>query len=180
MGERDEQVPSTLRLVSMLAALVLLLGGVVAAVVVAAVVLTAGAAMHRSFEPKTTADGSVCKPLSGDCIRLSRWAIATKLGIRLSAEVQLEASGSRSLIKASQAWAVACVPDVSALLQDAERAGFAESPVSDYPERHGWSDKGPVSREVRLIAPADGVRRLDVGSSCEVGRWVYLGYFLDK
>jgi hypothetical protein len=52
------------------------------------------------------------------------------------------------LIKASEAWAVACVPDVTALLQDAERAGFVEWPVSDYPERRDWSGKGPVSREV--------------------------------
>lgn len=175
MGERDDQAPSALRLVGMLAALVLLLG-----VVVVAVVLSAGVAVHRSLEPKTTADGSVCKPLSGDCIRLSRSAIEARLGIRLPAEVQLEASGSRSLIKASEAWAVACVPDVTALLRDAERAGFVESPVSDFPERHDWSGKGPVSREVRLTAPVEAARWLDVGGGCDRGTWVYLGYLLDK
>ncbi len=108
-------------------ALVLLLGGVVAAVV-----FSAGAAVHRSLEPKMTADGSVCKPLSGDCVRLSRSVIGANFGVGLPADAQLEASGSRSLIKAFEAWAVACVPDVNALLQDAERAGFVESPVSDY------------------------------------------------
>lgn len=174
MGERDAEAPSALRLVEMLFALVLVLGGLVAAVV-----FSAGAAVNRSLEPKTTSEGSVGKPLSGDCVRLSRSAIETKLGIGLPVGAQLEASGPKSMIKASEARAVACVPDVSAL-QGAERAGFDESPVSDYPERHDWSGKGPVSREVRLTAPAQGVRRLDVGGSCDRGTWVYLGYFLDK
>lgn len=175
MGERDDQAPSALRLVGMLAALVLLLGGVVAAVV-----FSAGAAVHRSLEPKMTADGSVCKPLSGDCVRLSRSVIGANFGVGLPADAQLEASGSRSLIKASEAWAVACVPDVNELLQDAERAGFVEAPVSDYPERHDWSGKGAVSRELQLAAPAEATRWLDVGGSCDRGTWVYLGYLLDK
>lgn len=131
MGERDAQAPSTPRLVCMLAVLVLLLGGVVAAVV-----FSAGAAVHRSLEPKMTADGSVCEPLSGDCVRLSRSVIGANFGVGLPADAQLEASGSRSLFKASEAWAVACVPDVNELLQDAEHAGFVEASVSDYPERH--------------------------------------------
>ncbi|QKS18862.1 hypothetical protein HUN58_02155 [Curtobacterium sp. Csp1] len=175
MGERDAEAPSALRLVGMLFALVLVLGGVVVAVV-----FSAGAAVNCSLEPKTTSEGSVCKPLSGDCVRLSRSAIETKFSVRPPTGARLEASGSKSMIKASEAWAVACVPDVTALLQDAEGAGFVESPVSDYPERHDWSGKGPVSREVRLTAPAQGVRRLDVGGSCDRGTWVYLGFFLDK
>lgn len=65
---------------------------------------------------------------------------------------------------------------VSALLQDAKYAGFVESPVSDYPERHDWLGRGPVSQEVQLVAPAGGAQRLDVGTGCDVGTWVYLGY----
>lgn len=106
--------------------------------------------------------------------------IEANLGVRLPADAQLEASGSRSLIKASEAWAVACIPDVNALLLDAERAGFVGSPVFDYPERPDWSGKGPVSRELQLTAPAGATRWLDVGSSCDKGTWVYLGYLLDK
>ncbi|KTR11848.1 hypothetical protein NS184_00165 [Curtobacterium luteum] len=175
MGERDEQAPSALRLVGMLAALVLLLGGVVTAVV-----LSAGTAVHRALGPQETEDGSICEPLNGECSRLGRTSIEKRFSVRLPTDAQLEASGARSLIKASESWAVACVPDVSALLRDAERAGFVESAVSDHPERHDWSGKGPVSREVRLTAPAEAARWVDVGSSCDVGTWVYLGSFLDK
>jgi hypothetical protein len=175
MGERDGQASSALRLVGMLVALVLLLAGVVAVVV-----FSAGAAVNRSLEAKRTSDGSVCKPISGDCVRLSPSAIETKLGIRLPADAHLEASGSKPSFKSFEAWAVACVPDLTALLRDAQRAGFIESSVSDYPERHDWSGKGPVSLEVRLTASTKGVRRVDVGSSCDTGTYVYLGYFQDK
>ncbi|MGL3200235.1 MULTISPECIES: hypothetical protein [Curtobacterium] len=174
MGEKDDQAPSALRLVGMLAALVLVLGGVVAAVV-----FSVGASVHRALGPQETDDGSICEPLKGECSRLGRTSIETTFSVRLPPDAQLKASGARSLIKASEAWVVACVPDVSALLQNAEDAGFVESAVSDYPERHDWSDRGPVSQEVRLVAPDGGAQRLDVGSSCEVGTWVYLGYFKD-
>lgn len=170
----DEQAPSVLRLLGMLAALVLLVGGVVAAVV-----FSVGASMHRALGPRETADGSICEPLKGECSRLGRTSTETRFSVRLPADAQLEASGARSLIKASEAWAVACVPDVSALLQDAERAGFVESPVSDYPVRHDWRGRGPGSEEVRLVAPSGGAQRLDVGGRCDEGSWVYLGYFED-
>lgn len=153
----------------------LLLGGVVAAVV-----LSAGVEVHCSFEPKTTADGSVCKPFNGDCIRLSRSAMEARLGIRVAADARLEASGSKPAFKSYEAWAVACVPDVTALLRDAERPGFVESPVSDFPGRHDWSGKGPVSREVRLTAPVEAARWLDVGGGCDGGTWVYLRCLFDK
>lgn len=174
MGERDDQAPSALRSVGMLAALVLLLGGVVAAVV-----FSVDASVHRVLGPQETDDGSICEPLKGECSRLGRTSIETTFSVSLPVDARLEASGVRSLIKASEAWVVACVPDVSALLHDASDAGFVESAVYDYPERHDWSGRGPVSQEVRLVAPDGGAQRLGVGSSCDVGTWVYLGYFKD-
>lgn len=175
MGERDGQAPSALRLVGMLTALVLLFGGVVAPVV-----LSVGAAMQRALGPQETDDGSICNPITGTCYHLSRSAIEAKTGISLPAEVRVEASGSTLGFKSAEAWAVVCAPDQTDVLQEAQRAGYLEVPISALLPKHDWFDEGPVTRELKRSTAEQGVWWLDVGSSCDQGTYVYLGYFLDK
>lgn len=80
-----------------------MLGGVITAVV-----LGVGASIHPALGPQDTDGGSICEPLKGECSRLGRTSVETRFSVRLPADAQLEASGARSLIKASGARVVAC------------------------------------------------------------------------
>lgn len=51
---------------------------------------------------------------------------------------------------------------------------------SELPPRHDWSGKGLVTRELKRSTVEQGVWWLDVGSGCDQGTYVNLGYFLDK
>jgi hypothetical protein len=175
MREGTDASPSALRLLGTLVALVLLLGGVAAAV--SAIV---GSAVQRSLAPVRVADGSTCKPLSGDCTRLSRSAIEERTGTVLPREAHVVASGTRHSLKSFDAWAVACVPDAPRLFEEARRSGFVDADPAYSPSRKDWSGKGPVSLELRRNTQSDGDQWLDLGKPCHQGSFVYLGYFLDK
>lgn len=175
MGEGTDGSPSVLRLLGMLVALVLVLGGVAAAVSA-----TVGTAIQRSLAPARIADGSTCKPVSGDCTRLSRSAIEEKTGTVLPREAHVVASGTRHSLKSFEAWAVACVPDAPRLFEKARRDGFVDADPAYSSSRNDWSGKGPVSLELHRNTQSGGDQWLDLGGHCDRGSFVYLGYFLDK
>jgi hypothetical protein len=175
MREGNDGSPSALSLLGTLVALVLLLGGIAAAVSV-----TVGTAIQRSLAPVRVADGSTCKPVSGDCTRLSRSAIEERTGTVLPREAHVVASGTRHSLKSFDAWAVVCVPDAPRLFEEARRGGFVDADPTYSPSRNDWSGKGPVSLELRRNTQSDGDQWLDLGKPCHQGSYVYLGYFLDK
>ncbi|WP_182045220.1 hypothetical protein [Curtobacterium sp. ME26] len=167
--------PSLTRLLATLAALLVLVGALVVGVI--AVV---GAAAQTALGPSRTSNGSTCSPLGGECSRLSRSAIEQMVGIALPEGAQFVSSGSRDLFKASEAWAVTCVPEAERFFDEAEADGFAPRAPSDYPERHDWSDKQPTNFEVHRDADLGADQWLQLGGDCPGGSYVYLGRFLDK
>lgn len=176
-GGRVEDVrsPSLTRLLVTFAGLVILAGALVVGVIAAV-----GAAAQHALGPSRTAEGSTCSPLSGDCRRLSRSAVEQMVGITLPAGTRLVSSGSRDMFKASESWAVACVPEAQRLFDAAEADGFVPRTPSDYPERRDWSDKQPTDLEVHRAAELGADQWLQLGGDCSGGSYVYLGRFLDK
>jgi hypothetical protein len=174
-GVEDVRSPSLARLLATLAGLLVLAGAIVVSVVAAV-----GAAAQYALGPSRTSDGSVCSVLSGDCSRLSRSAVEKMVGITLPAGTRVVSSGSWDLIKASDAWAVACVPEAQRVFDEAETDGFVPRAPSDYPERHDWFDKQPTDLEVHRVAEVGPDRWLQLGGDCSGGSYVYLGRFLDK
>lgn len=174
-GVEDVRGPGLTRLLVMLAGLLILAGALVVGVLAAA-----GAAAQHAFGPSRTANGSTCSPLGGECSRLSQSAIQDRVGVVLPEGTRLVASGSKSFLKASEAWAVACVPEVQRVFDAAEAGGFVPRAPSDYPERHDWSDKQPTDLEVHRVTSDRAEQWLQLGGDCSGGSYVYLGSFLDK
>lgn len=163
------------RLLATLAGLLILAGALVVGVFAAV-----GAAAQHALGPSRTANGSTCSVLSGDCSQLSRSAVEQMVGITLPAGTRFVSSGSRDMFKASEAWAVACVPEAQQVFDAAKADGFIPRAPSDYPERHDWSDKQPTALEVHREAKLGADQWLQLGGECSSGSYVYLGRFLDK
>ncbi|GGL85603.1 hypothetical protein GCM10009706_25270 [Curtobacterium citreum] len=172
---QDVRSPSLMRLLVTLAGLLVLAGALVIGVLA-----TVGTAAQHALGPSRTADGSTCSPLSGECSQLSRSAVEQMVGITLPAGTRLVSSGSRDMFKASESWAVACVPEAQRVFDAAEADGFVPRTPSDYPERRDWSDKQPTDLEVHRAAELGADQWLQLGGACSGGSYVYLGHFLDK
>ncbi len=171
----DVRSPSLARLLATLAGLLILAGAIVVSAVTAV-----GAAAQHAIGPSGTSEGSICSVLSGDCSRFSRSAIQQMVGITLPAGTRVVSLASRDLSKASEASAVACVPEAQQVFDAAEADGFVPRTPSDYPERHDWSDKPPTDHEGHRAAEVGPDQWLQLGGDCSGGSYVYLGRFLEK
>ncbi len=173
-GVQAVRSPSLTRLLVTLAGL-LVLGGAL----VIGVLATVGTAARARARPSRTADGSTCSPLGGECSQLSRSAVEQMVGITLPAGTRLVSSGSRDVFKASESWAVACVPEAQRVFDAAEPTASSRA----HPPTTPNAATGPTSspRTSRCIERRNSSRPVAPARRSLLGRLVRLPrHFLDK